>query len=79
MPELRERSQDETEGSRVMECKLCTREGTYVATVEIPPFDPAPEALLWGDRCFVIKSRQLYYECFLYAVLPKECTKVALQ
>jgi hypothetical protein len=34
-------------------CKLLTREGGLVATVQIPEFNPPAEGLIWGTRFFV--------------------------
>lgn len=39
-------------GDRMMEIKLLTRDGGYVVTAIIPPFQLMPEVLLWGERFF---------------------------
>lgn len=36
-----------------MRVRLYTRDGGYVTTAHIPPFDPAPEVILFGSRVFV--------------------------
>lgn len=36
-----------------MRVKLYDRRGVYVATAHVPPFDPAPEVILFGSRTFV--------------------------
>jgi hypothetical protein len=32
--------------------KLYARDGFFVAEVTIPPFDPMPEVVIWGERIF---------------------------
>lgn len=33
--------------------KLFTRDGQYVVEVVMPPFNPRPEAIVWGSRIFI--------------------------
>jgi hypothetical protein len=50
---------------------LFTRDGGFVATVNVPPFTPPAEVLQWGSRYFVYdKIDGRYYEGLLYFVSP---------
>lgn len=39
--------------------RLETREGEFVHDVQVPPFSPMPEVLVWGDRTFGRGERTL--------------------
>lgn len=45
-----------------MEIKLLTRDGGYVTTVSVPPFNPPPEVIMWGSRVFVRQPGGHYAE-----------------
>jgi hypothetical protein len=53
-----------------MTARLHNGIGSYVASVEVPPFETGyPPVLLWGDRCFVRlggPESGEYFEQFLY-------------
>lgn len=57
-----------------MRVVLHGRSGETAAIVTIPQFRLAPEALLWGGRCFTKVSTKsgedLYVECFAVQVVP---------
>lgn len=38
---------------RITSAKLYTREGGFVTDIEIPPFDPPADVVIWGARTFV--------------------------
>lgn len=37
--------------------KLYTREGRFVADVDMPPFNPPADVVVWGTRHFVFRRR----------------------
>lgn len=51
---------------------LLTRVGTYVVTVQVPAFNPIPEVLVWGDRVFVRRVDDRYYEGMAWAVCARK-------
>lgn len=46
--------------------KLYTRDGRYVVTIIMPVFNPQAEAILWGQRVFVLRDGK-YYEGLMWA------------
>lgn len=52
--------------------KLYTRDGGYVATVEIPTTRPGPEGIMWGERTFFLNTSGThhYVEGLLFYVRP---------
>lgn len=55
----------------MMQVNLYTREGGFVAVVELPPFQIIPEVLVWGERCFHYdEERGGYYEVMMFIVPP---------
>jgi hypothetical protein len=68
-------------GERV---RLETREGLFVATAYVPPFQPAAEMLMWGERFFRLhedpqdpRKLRVYREGLCYAVLGSEPVEYA--
>jgi hypothetical protein len=60
----------------MIEVKLYTRDGHYVSTVLIPPFQKMPEVILWGERFFLYDFAHLEshredraVECFAVAAV----------
>lgn len=52
--------------------RLYTRAGDYVATAQVPQFDPPADVIQWGNRFFVLDNtgEQLRYrEGLLYYTL----------
>ena len=53
--------------------ELFTRDGSYVTTVHVPPFQTPPEVIVWGLRIFVLdREAGKYREAFAYAVPLQE-------
>jgi len=57
--------------------RLEVSDGGYVTDVEILPFDPLPEVVVWGTRYFVLhralftaEEKPVYREAFAYWVPP---------
>lgn len=48
---------------------LYTRDGREVTRVTVPPFEIAPEIILWGSRYFIRRSDGLYYEGMCWPIL----------
>jgi len=57
------------------EIDLLTRTGEFVVRVRTLPFQIRPEAICWGDRFFVRRDDEKYYEGFV-AVAMGEVTRV---
>ena len=57
--------------------KLFTRNGDFVHDGEIPPFNPAPEAIAWGSRVFfrASSSTNHYYEGMIYPLFDLTAIK----
>ena len=63
-----------------MKAHLRTREGATVIFLDLPPFQIAPEIVVWGERFFATKVTSVrvqpcpdevsYFECFAYFVPP---------
>lgn len=58
------------------EVRLMTRNGGLVADKVIPPFQPLPDMLMWGQRAFMLDyvprlkgEKALYKECMLYHII----------
>lgn len=56
--------------------KLLTRDGGFVVTVQVPPFNPFPKGIHWGARTFFYVNDTEYREDLLYVVpvLPQPDT-----
>ena len=54
----------------MFDIKLYTRDGRYVVTVTIPPFQLMPEAIMWGERFFFRRDDGKYYEGMLWPIVP---------
>lgn len=52
--------------------KLFTRDGGFVAEVEIPRFTPPAEVLQWGSRLFVRTPEGEYREGMAFYVIDYE-------
>lgn len=61
-----------------MKARLLTRTGHFVAEVDLPPFRPSPEILLWGSRYFYRRDdSNLYHEGLAWFIAgPPSITKV---
>lgn len=65
-----------SDGWDVVFVKLFTRDKKFVADVEMPPFKPAPDGVMWGERFFVLDAESgdtepvLYTEGLLFYVMP---------
>ena len=64
-----------------MKVKLFTRDGGFVHSAEIPPFNEPPTIIIWGQRFFVFadvdgpalpieSDEQGYVEAFTFVVTP---------
>lgn len=58
---------------------LLTRNGEFVVTVEVPPFQPPADIIIWGARIFSRTERRGhgetgadYLEAFAYMVPPNQ-------
>lgn len=63
-----------------MHVKLCTAEGQFVVTGEIPPFPTPPAVLIWGQRFFQFHHQEatpqggiqsVYYEASTYVLVTE--------
>ena len=54
--------------------RLSTPEGSYVATVRVPIFNPPPDAIMWGSRFFQHITAEHYSEGFIYVVQEMKVT-----
>jgi len=53
---------------------LFTRDGAFIEQAWIPPFDPPPQVIRWGERTFTYRGSDhngdadtlIYYECMQY-------------
>lgn len=52
--------------------RLETVKGEKVTDVEVPPFDPPPEILIWGQRFFKHHEGATYREAFAYWIAPDQ-------
>lgn len=57
------------ETSGMKRTKLYTKEGEYVVTVLVPPFNPPSEVVIWGIRIFVRNVDGEYREGFSYSAV----------
>lgn len=57
-------SSDSNPAIRMRRARLYTADFGYVSTVEIPPFQVAPDVLTWGERVFKHSTGDRYVECF---------------
>lgn len=53
--------------------RLETASGAHVCSATMPPFDPLPEVLLWGQRFFILLGIEIagpavYREAFCWAL-----------
>jgi hypothetical protein len=67
-----------------LEACLYTKDGGYVETVNLPPFQQLPDVVIWGTRIFQFKSgldfepkeakenAPVYVEAFAWAVIDLE-------
>ncbi len=51
---------------------LHTHDGQQVATVLVPPYQPMPEVLMWGQRMFARDDNGCYREAMTTAVWTAE-------
>jgi hypothetical protein len=68
-----------------MKVRLFTKDGGFVHEQEIPPFNDAPDVIIWGLRMFVgpnidgpvsaqyrdADDTYVYEEAFAYALVPE--------
>jgi len=54
----------------MVQVRLTTSDGHYVATVDVLPMRPMPDVLLWGARYFLRVTDEHYREVFCVAVPP---------
>lgn len=59
-----------------MKVRLLTAGKELVLDATIPPFNMAPDVLMWGTRVFInmdasIDNRRLYREAFATAIIPE--------
>lgn len=40
----------------------------FVSEAQLPPFQSAPDVVIWGNRVFKRESDDAYIECFFYAI-----------
>ncbi len=46
---------------------LYTRNGDFVAVVEVPTFEPPTDVVVWGERFFILRDEK-YFEGLAYYV-----------
>jgi hypothetical protein len=51
--------------------KIVTRAREYVAEVDVLPFQPPPDILVWGERFFQRITDVCYCESFAYFIPPE--------
>lgn len=54
----------------MLKVKLCTRDGGFVAEINVPPLNPPYEVILWGQRVFVWDGKAQFYREGLMFVDP---------
>jgi hypothetical protein len=50
---------------RITSANLYTRAGDFVASIELPPFNPPADVVIWGQRTFVFAEPILGIEPYL--------------
>lgn len=51
--------------------RLYTKANEFVVAAEIPPFEPPPEILMWGERVFRHESEDRYTEGLAWFIPPQ--------
>lgn len=58
-----------------MDVDLFAREGGFVTKVSIFPYQTMPDAIFWGERMFIRRPDEKYYEGFVHVVTPPQAPR----